>query len=453
MLGSPCAFVADNRRRTLRCLPLPPFNLNMFEFTFFNLLLVVAWATFALWLAGAFLTVRGIVRQRPLAGGAQDRSDSFKRDREDEPLVSMIVPARNEAGRVLAAAIASMLKQDYESLEVIVVDDRSTDETGAVLRRLAAEDSRLRVVEGAELPAGWLGKPHAMQQGYEQARGEWLLATDADVLFDSSAVRVTIRHALAGGYDAVTLIPHVECVTFWERVFMPAFAWFLLLARPIERVNDESRRADAIGIGGFFLIKRKWLERVGAWRAVRAEVAEDLRLAELLKAAGARLRVEYAPTLVRTRMQTNLREIWEGFTKNLYAGTRFKLLPAFGGGIGVALFSVAPIFLAIACLALAWTSGDAAWLRLALPLLLVWGTQTATFAIVNRTCAVPLRYAALAPLGHLLFVLILFNSALKIVSGRGVKWKGRVLYDRAGVRPPRETSHKPARSAATLPQD
>jgi len=405
-------------------------------FTLYNFVLLAAWATFALWLVGAFFTLRGIKRQRPLDAVANGIAQ------ESAPLVSLLVPARNEAGRVLARAISSMLAQDYEPLEAIVVNDRSTDATSEILRSLQKKSARLRVVDGAELPPEWLGKPHAMQQAYELARGEWLLATDADVIFDSRAVRTAINYAQAGGYDALTFIPHVECETFWERVFMPTFGWFMLISRPVERVND-SRRREAVGVGGFFLIHRRWLERVGAWRGVRAEVAEDLRLAEVLKAAGARLRVEYAPTLVRTRMQTNLSEIWEGFTKNLYAGARFNSWSAFAGGFAVLLFSVAPVFLFAACLISAAFSsrGDtAAWFGLALPNLLVWAAQFATFAVVNRACGVPVRYAVFAPLGHLLFVLILFNSTIRILTGRGVTWKGRVLYDQTGVRPPTQRS-------------
>lgn len=407
-------------------------------FTLYNFVLLAAWATFALWFVGAILTVRGTRRQRPLEAIA----DEAKQTSAPPPHVSLLVPARNEARRVLARSIASMLAQGYEPLEVIVVNDRSTDATGEILRSLQNESSCLRVVDGAELPHEWLGKPHAMQQAYKRARGEWLLATDADVIFDSRAVRTAVTYAVAGGYDALTFIPHVECETFWERIFMPAFGWFMLISRPIERVNDPMR-TDAVGVGGFFLIHRRWLERVGAWRGVRAEVAEDLRLAEMLKAAGARLRIEYAPGLVRTRMQTNLPEIWEGFTKNLYAGARFNPWAAFAGGFAVLLFSVVPAFLFATCLTAAAvsTGGDAAvWLGLALPSLLVWTTQFATFAVVNRACGVPVGYAAFAPLGHLLFVLILFNSTIRILTGRGVTWKGRVLYDQAGVRPPIQTS-------------
>lgn len=402
------------------------------NFTFFNLFVIVAWLTLALWCGGARLTRRGIRRQREL-----DVIESLALKDEAAPLVSILVPARNEAHRTLETSVASMLGQDYENYEVIVTNDRSTDATGEILHRLARRDARLKIIDGKELPVGWLGKPHAMNQALEVARGSWILATDADMLFDRRALSTTVFHAETNGYDALTLLPRVECVTFWERVFMPSFGWFMLLARPIERVNDMTK-ADALGVGGFFLMRRAWIERIGGWRAVRAEVAEDLRLAEKLKAAGARLRIEYAPRLVRTRMQTNLAEIWEGFTKNLYAGTRFSFARAVAGGTAVFVFSVLPAVGAIVSFVIGMISDSNAWMMLCVPLALVWAVQALTFGFVYKQIELPLRFAGFAPLAHLLFVMILFNSAFKIAFGSGVMWKGRVLYRRDGVRPPRD---------------
>ncbi len=402
------------------------------NFTVFNLFVIAAWLTFVLWCGGAWLTWRGIRRQREL-GVIENPAPKD----EAVPMVSVLVPARNEANRTLENSIASMLRQDYKNYEVIVTNDRSIDATGEILQRLARRDSRLKIIDGKDLPAGWLGKPHAMNQALEVARGSWILATDADMLFDKRALSTTVFHAETNGYDALTLLPRVECVTFWERVFMPSFGWFMLLARPLERVNDMTK-VDALGVGGFFLMRRMWIERIGGWRAVRAEVAEDLRLAEKLKAAGAHLRIEYAPRLVRTRMQTNLAEIWEGFTKNLYAGTRFSFARAVVGGTAVFVFSVLPCIGAGVSFVTWLISNSNAWMMLCIPLALVWFAQALTFGFVYKQIELPLRFAWFAPLGHLLFVMILFNSAFKIAFGSGVMWKGRVLYRRDGVRPPRD---------------
>ncbi|MGA9997139.1 MAG: glycosyltransferase [Pyrinomonadaceae bacterium] len=403
-----------------------------------NLLVWAAWGTVLLWAFGALLTLHALTRQKPLEPAAP----SGPLMTGDAPLVSILVPARNEEHRVLDHCIRSFLSQDYGRFEVVAVNDRSTDATASILRAIARADERLKVVEGVEPPAGWLGKPHALQEGFEASSGEWALATDADMIFEKTAVRTAVAHALKGNYDAVTLIPSVVCLSFWERVFMPAFGWFMLMVLPVHRVNDP-RRPESLGVGGFFLIRRAALKGVGEYGAVRAEVAEDLRMGEILKGAGARLRLEYAPALASTRMQTNFREIWEGFTKNLFAGAKFNLFQTLAGGIAVTLFAVAPLLVAVASLLALLAGAQGEWLRLFVPTFIVWTIQVAIFALINRWSEVPVAYAFTVPLGYALFVAILFNSAVRIATGRGVTWKGRRLYERAGVRPPRGTPPTP----------
>jgi chlorobactene glucosyltransferase len=409
-----------------------------------NVLVLVGWASVLLWLVGAFLTVRGLRRQKPL----QRAADGVALMRADAPFVSVLVPARNEEGRVLPACIRSILSQDYGRFEVVAVNDRSTDATGTILRAIAKADSRLRVIEGVEPPPGWLGKPHALQQALHASAGEWVLATDADMIYEPTVLRTAVAHALANDYDAVTLIPHIVCLTFWERLFMPVFGWFMVMVAPVHRVNDPRQRGAAMGVGGFFLIRREWLRRVDEYRALRAEVAEDLRMAELLKAAGARLRIEYAPDLISTRMQPTFAEIWEGFTKNLFAGTKYNLFQTIVGGLGILLFAVMPFLVAVGCAIAVWAGASTGWLRLLVPTGLVWVIQVSIFAVINLNWNVPVAYAFTVPLGHALFVAILFNSAFRITTGSGVTWKGRKLYERSGVRPPRASCSTPERPFA-----
>lgn len=388
---------------------------------------VLAWAIFGAWVFAALSTLRALAHQKPLV-----RLDDSELKRADAPLVSIIVPCRNEAGRVLRASIGSMLAQDYGNFEIIAVNDRSTDETGDVLRALAAAEARLQVVEGEEPPPGWIGKPYALEQARRRTRGEWVLATDADMIFAPEALREAVAHARKNGYDALSFVPRVDCLTFWERLFMPVFGWAVMMRLPLDRVND-SRRKEAIAAGGFFLLRREALERVGGYNAVRAEVAEDLRLAELLKRGGARFRLEYAPHLVRTRMQTNLRGIWEGFSKNLFAGVGFRPFWGAFNVLLVYLLAVAPALVTIVVPLLIGING--AWRAIWVAFGGAWLIQTMIFVCVNRFSGIPTIYAPAAPLGFALFGAILLNSTLRIASGRGVTWKGRKLY--AGITPPR----------------
>ena len=171
------------------------------------------------WLVSIVLTLYGLARRKPLLP-----TNHLRMTASDAPLVSVLVPARNEENRVLTDCIRSILAQDYGRFEVIAVNDRSTDATGAILETLAKSDDRLRVIEGEEPPAGWLGKPYAMQQAFNHARGEWILATDADMIFDKAALRTAVDRTLAGKGDAMTLIPQFEASSFWERVMIPTRA-------------------------------------------------------------------------------------------------------------------------------------------------------------------------------------------------------------------------------------
>lgn len=408
----------------------------MFELSAFKLLVWAAWGGVASWLCASLVTWRGLSRQKPL------KPFPVKAWRDaaalpPPPLVSVLVPARNEEGRVLPQCIRSILAQDYARFEVLAVNDRSTDATGEILRAIAKADDHLRVIDGTETPAGWLGKPHALQQALDGARGSWILATDADMIFHEAALRTALEYATARGYDAVTLIPHIDTRTFWERVFAPTFGWFMAMGMPVERVNDPDRR-EAIGVGGFFLIRREEIERIGEYRAVREEVAEDLRLAELMKQAGSRLRIEYAPDLIRTRMYEGFREIWEGFSKNFFAGVQFSLLHTAASIVAVLLFIIAPVVLCIVSATALAAGAHADWLRLFVPAFIIWLIEVFTFIVVNKQLGVPAVYALTVPLGHALFVAILMNSAFKIATGRGVTWKGRKVYERAsGIRPAR----------------
>lgn len=396
----------------------------------------LGWIVVLMCVVTVILTFYGLAQQKPLQP-SHDKSLSA----EDAPLVSILIPVRNEEHRVLRESITSILAQDYRRFEVIAVNDRSVDATGAILKAMAETDARLRIIEGRELPNGWLGKPHAMQQAIEHARGSWVLATDADMIFDETALRTAMARVLADKSDALTLIPHFECASFWERVVIPAWAWVLLMVSLVYRVNNP-RSAGALGIGGFFLIRRAALKRVGDYDELKDEVAEDFRLAEMLKRSGARLRIEFAPRLLGTRMYSNFRELWECHTKNWFAGANYSLALAVASVAGVYAAGVAPPLIGFACAIALATGADAELWRLLIPTALAWALQILILALFNRRFKIPLLYALLTPLGLFLLYTILLDSGLRITFGKGVTWKGRRVYERAGVRPPRISARR-----------
>lgn len=384
------------------------------------ILLAAAWSTACLWLVAVAWTWRELKILKPLC------FDDLLLVK-DEPRVSVLLPARNEEQRILADCVRSLLNQTYKNYEIIAVNDRSTDRTGEILRGLAADDTRLRVIDGADLPAGWLGKPFVLQQALAQASGDWILTTDADIIFAPDAIKMTVSYVEKKRYDVLTLIPFDVCESFWERLFLPTFSWFRMLAMPPSAVNSE-KSAKSMGVGNFFLIRREYLEKINKFEFVKAEVAEDLKLAALLKQSGARFRLDYAPNLIKTRMYAGLREIWEGFTKNLFAGSEFSLLNAVSGAGSILLFGVLPNLLIIYC-GLAWlVAQQSIYLSFLPPLVLIYLLQVTVFVLLARAWQKPLIVALFAPLGLFLFAAILINSAVKILSGQGVMWKGRAIY-------------------------
>lgn len=397
---------------------------------FYYILLITAWSTIGLWIAAVIWTWRELNVLKPL------RFNGFLA-KKDEPLVSILLPARNEEKRILRECVNSLLAQDYENFEVIAVNDRSTDRTGGILREIAAKDAKLRVIEGAELPEGWLGKPFVLQQAFAKASGEWILTTDADITFSSEAVKITISYAEKNKYDALTLIPFDVCKSFWERIFLPTFCWFRMLAMPPSRVNSQ-QRPETMGVGNFFLIRRECLEKIGGFEQVKSEVAEDLKLADLLKQSGASFRLDYAPDLIKTRMYSGFREIWEGFTKNLFAGSNFSVLNTISGAGSILLFGVLPNVLIFFCLAVWLVANESIFLPFLLPLVLIYILQVIVFILLNRAWQKLIYISLFAPFGLGLFVAILINSTVKILSGRGVMWKGRAIYSRDNVKTPEQ---------------
>lgn len=389
-----------------------------------NFFIVFAWLTLALWLVGLIWTLYCLRKQKPL--DIYQAGNIF--ENPPETFVSILVPARNEAHRVLKKSIESMINQTYANYEIIVLNDCSTDKTKEILEELKNQNSKLNIIDGAELPQGWLGKPHALQQALQKAFGEWVIITDADIVFAPQTLETVVRYAEENIFDALTLAPKLILHSFWEKLFMPVFGWFCVLTMPFHRVNNPNR-VESMGVGNFFMFRRAVLNKIGGFECVKSQVAEDLKLAEILKEQRFKLRIDYAPKLIETRMYSGFWEIWEGFTKNLFSGIKFSLAKTIFGVISVFLFGTATSLLMLVTL----MSGQFA---LFIPLLLVYIIQTLIFAFLHREWQGNLLYAFLTPFGLLIFTTILINSTVKVLNGKGVTWKERAIYEQGGVPPP-----------------
>ena len=241
----------------------------------------------------------------------------LRRERPREtPLVSVVIPARDEE-RVIERTVRAMLAQTYPSLEVIVLDDRSTDRTGEILA--AIDDVRLVVVHGEEPPPGWLGKPWALHQGAGRARGELLLFVDADVHYHPDAVAAAVARLERSGVAMTSLLPNFEMRGFWEHVAMPNLACFAFMFIPLWLSNRT--RIPWIGISGGpgILVRRGAYESVGGHTSLKGAVIDDVSVSHVLRRGGYRTEVVLAPELVSLRMYHGLGEIIDGFTKNSFA--------------------------------------------------------------------------------------------------------------------------------------
>ena len=234
------------------------------------------------------------------------------------PLVTVIIPARDEE-RMIERTVRAFLAQSWPELEIVVVNDRSTDSTGAILARLASEDSRLIVIDNDEPPPGWLGKPWALHQGSLRARGELLLFVDADVIYAPDTVAAAVAHLEDRGVPMLALLPHFEMHGFWEHVAMPNLAFFAFTVLPLWISNRTTIPLLAIGGGTGNLIRRADYDAVGGHEALKDSVVDDVALSRLVRRSGRRTETVRADHMITVRMYEGLGEIVRGFTKNGFA--------------------------------------------------------------------------------------------------------------------------------------
>lgn len=329
----------------------------------------------------------------------------------NSPLVSVIAAARNEA-RGIEAALTSVLRLDYPALEVIVVDDRSTDGTGAILDRLAHLHPRLKVKHIAALPEGWLGKNHALYVGAEAASGGLLLFTDADVVFEPTTLRRAVGFMEREELDHLTAIPDVRVPGLALNAFVTAFGvFFLLYSRPWKARDPNSRHH--LGVGAFNLIRSAVYRAIGTHRAIAMRPDDDLKLGKLVKKRGFRQDVVHGKDFIIVEWYSSVREMIDGLMKNAFAGVGYSLVALAGSTVALVLMNVWPF------VALLTTHGVTRALNGVSVMLIVLLFWTSTGFAGRR-----LGYVLAYPAAVLLFVYIMWRSALVAVVRGTVTWRG-----------------------------
>jgi chlorobactene glucosyltransferase len=317
-----------------------------------------------------------------------------------------------------------VLSSRYPNLEVIVVDDHSTDGTGAIARAAAGDDSRIRIVDNPDLPAGWFGKQWACANGESVARGDIVVFTDADTEHSPDLLGRAVNAMRSRRVDLLTLAGDQEMHTFWERIIQPQmFALLSMRYGGTEHVSNSRRPADVIANGQFIAVNRDAYHAVGGHALVRDRVAEDMSMAQEFVRSGRRMSLLIATQQFSTRMYASLNEIIRGWRKNIYAGGKHAAL---GGAIGRALYPffllatpiiglAPPVALALAIVGVL----SSAWLIWSA---IIVGVTLAFWVAIYAFMRAPVTYALLYPLG---LAMLFYNAAGAVARGRNVEWKDR----------------------------
>jgi glycosyltransferase involved in cell wall biosynthesis len=336
------------------------------------------------------------------------------------PTVSILFAARDEAEK-LPGALATFLSLDYPRYEVIAIDDRSEDATGAILDGAAGKDDRLKALHLSSLPQGWLGKAHALQKAYEQSKGEWLVLTDADVHFAPDLLRRSIGLAKEKGWDHLTLLAEAKTVTAGEKVVMAFFAMAFLIGSHPWDAQDPSSPSYS-GVGAFQLIRRSTYQGIGTHKRLAMEVVDDMKVGKLVKKAGLRSGVARGGRAVSVHWHAGVGNIVRGTTKNFFATAEFKLWRA-AGQIGAVLYLC--VLPAAAFAFLHGTARAFAGVAAATPVLIESG--------VAWESGIPIVYALTYPLGAFIFAWMLARSTAVTLWQGGIVWRG-TFYSLAELR-------------------
>jgi glycosyltransferase involved in cell wall biosynthesis len=373
------------------------------------------------WIAGCVLALAWVSRIVDAAIGMPGVTDisqpEWKRDPQPAPggpRVSIIVPARNEQADI-AQTLTLLLELDYDNYEVIAVDDRSTDGTGEIMDQFAGgwgAEGRLKVIHISDLPAGWMGKTHAMWTAGRQASGEWLLFTDADVLFKPDSVRRALAYGESEKADHVVLFPQMIMHGPGERMMIAFFQTLFVFGHRPWKVADPKTK-DHMGVGAFNLVRRSAYEGVGTYERLRMEVLDDMKLGKVVKQAGYAQRNVFGRDLVSLRWARGAMGVVNNLTKNFFAVLSFQWWRTVICCIGLGFLNLGPF------LGVGFGHG---WARLPYGIALL--AMFSIYVGMSERSDVPAYYFLLHPLSTVLFLYTLLWSMILTLHQDGVVWRG-----------------------------
>jgi len=373
------------------------------------------------WVAGTILGIAWFSRILDAAIGMRNVADVAKPEWDRRPVVngntprvSIIVPARNEQDDI-AETLRRLLVLDYDNYEVIAVNDRSTDRTGEIMNEVATSAAArgcMRVVHVDELPPGWLGKTHAMWTAAKEATGDWLLFTDADVVFRPDSLRRAIAYAEAEKADHVVMFPHLVMKQPGEKMMIAFFQTLFVFGHRPWKVADP-KTDDHMGVGAFNCIRRSVYDAVGTYQRLRMEVLDDMKLGKVVKKAGYAQRNVFGGDLISIRWARGAMGVVRNLTKNFFAVLSFQWPRTLISCFGLAFLNLGPFFGV-------WLTHG--WLRAIYVLAL--GSMFGIYIGMSRRSSVPPYYFLLHPISSVLFVYILLRSMFHTLWNDGIVWRG-----------------------------
>jgi len=369
------------------------------------------------WIAGVTLALIWLSRVIDAGLGARTLSDISQPewDRRPDPIinsVAIVVPARDEEAAV-EQALRRLVSLDYENYQIIAVDDRSTDRTGEIMDTVAGtSEGKVDVVHIRDLPPGWLGKTHAMWTAARQTNPDWLLFTDADVMFRKDALRRAIAYAEAERADHVVLFPRIIMKRASERMMIAFFQLLFVFGHRPWKVADPKAK-DHMGVGAFNLVRRSAYEAVGTYERLRMEVVDDMKLGKVIKNAGFRQRVVFGNDLIEIRWARGARGVVNNLTKNFFAVMSFQTWRALLSCVGMAFLNLMP-FIGV-LIAPGWSR---------IPYGMALASMFFLYAGVWRHVEIHPWYFLLHPVSTTLFIYTMLRSTFVTLWHGGVEWRG-----------------------------
>ena len=336
------------------------------------------------------------------------------------PFVSILVPARNEEVNI-KQCVSSLLNQDYPNYEVIVLNDSSEDKTGEILNGIKSEYPKLKILQGRQLEEGWTGKTFACKQLADEAIGEWLLFTDADTTHLAGSLIGAMKIALGRDADLLSVFPEMVMKSFAEKIIMPMLFFIAFVLLPFHFVDKKGFTRFAMAVGPFMLFKRSAYDKIGGHASVKNAIVEDVWLSRKIKEHGLKLAVADGQSLCTVRMYRSFKEIWYGFSKNIFAGFNFSTPMLFTINFMYAVLFFLP-FVFIFQYFFSENKNEFEFVLVFIQVIILY--------LIRILLALKFKLGSVStllhPLGALAVPVIALNSWRWIASGTGAVWKGRI---------------------------